>query len=164
MLCRCEWLLQRKIIYGIITPMLTNASLKKTAIIAASLLLFSGAAAHGATTRTLNENSANKTYAIKVGSVFHLLLHSTYWTLTAIPSSAPIKSLGEPVGTAPTPAATGPAGPANPPGMGTGTIDWSLKALKIGKFDLKASRTSCGEALRCTDAQSSYVVHIKVTK
>ena len=144
--------------------MFTSASLKKIAVVVASLLLFAGVPANATVSRTLNENSANKTYAIKVGSIFHLVLHSTYWSLTPIPVGAPIKSLGEPVASTGTPAATGPVGPANPPGMGAGSIDWSLKALKVGKFDLKASRTSCGEALRCTDAQSSYVVHIKITK
>lgn len=144
--------------------MLTSTSRKRIAVVMASFFLFAGVPANGAVSRTLNDNSANKTYAIKVGSQFHLVLHSTYWSLTPIPAGAPIKSLGEPVASTGTPAATGPVGPANPPGMGTGTLDWSLKALKVGKYDLKASRTSCGEALRCTDAQSSYVVHIKITK
>ena len=132
------------------------ASLASLAVVAVLLSTMNSATA--GTGRVLNENSANKTYAIKVGTSFHLVLHSTYWSLTPLPASAPIKSLGDPV------AALGSNSPSNPPGMGTGSLDWALKAVRVGKFSLQATRTSCGEALRCTDSQSKYLVNIKITK
>jgi len=125
---------------------------------AMAVLLATMNSATAGTGRVLNENSANKTYAIKLGSTFHLVLHSTYWSLTPIITSAPIKLLGDPVPT------LDASAPGNPPGMGKGTLEWALKAVRVGNFSLKATRTSCGEALRCTDSQSNYLVKIKITK
>ena len=47
-------------------------------------------------------------------------------------------------------------------GMGCGTVSLKFKAINKGISTVNASRTSCGEALRCTPAQSSYYVTIKV--
>ncbi len=131
---------------------------KKLIVLLVVLAISSPTLASAASIRILNENSANKTYSMKVGATFHLVLHSTYWSLGSIAASAPIKSLGDPKPATPT------TGPANPPGMGTGTLDWTLKAVRRGTYALTASRTSCGEALRCTGNQGSYLVRIRVLK
>lgn len=135
-----------------------NLSIKKLTSLLVLLAIATPSLSSASSIRILNENSANKTYSVKVGATFHLVLHSTYWSLASIASSAPIKSLGNPKPTTSSP------GPANPPGMGTGTLDWTLKAVRRGTYALTASRTSCGEALRCTGNQGSYLVRIRVVK
>jgi hypothetical protein len=134
---------------------------KNSHLLAAAFSLIAmtiAAAPSQAADRILNENSAGKTYAIKVGSTFHLVLNSTYWSLTPLKSSAPIKLLGEPVVAVPSMA------PGMPPGMGRGTVDWAFRATRPGAYTLAASRTSCGEAMRCVGDQGSFSVRLKVAK
>ncbi len=135
-----------------------NESLKTKIAVMGILLSLTTASSHAAVTRTLNENSANKTYSIKVGATFHLVLHSMYWTLNPLPSKSAVKTVGDPVGSA------APIGPGRPPGTGQGSLDWTLKAVRVGILTLQATRTSCGEALMCSPDQSKFAVKIKVIK
>jgi hypothetical protein len=144
---------------------------KKSRIVLATVLSFvlsfvltgTSTSSFAATSRVLNENSANKLYAVKLGSTFHLVLHSMYWTLNAPAAGSAIKVLGDPVSS---PIMPGPDAPANCrlPGMGCGTLDWSMKAVRMGTISLIATRTSCGEALKCTDANGRFSVRVRVNK
>ena len=138
-----------------------NMNRKNSHLLAAAFSLIAmtiAAAPSQGADRILNENSAGKTYSIKVGATFHLVLSSTYWSLTPLKSSAPIKLLGEPVVAVPSMA------PGMPPGMGRGTVDWAFRATRPGTYTLTASRTSCGEAMRCVGDQGSFSVRLKVAK
>ncbi len=119
--------------------------------------------ASSATVRTLNENSANKVYAVKVGSHLTLTLHSMYWSLTSVPKSSGVAQVGGVLSKPILPGPTAPNG-CGLPGMGCGTQTWNFVAKKVGTFSIAASRTSCGEALQCTGTQGEYVVRIQVKK
>jgi hypothetical protein len=95
--------------------------------------------------------------ALRRGGTLTVTLHSTYWTINGSSAPAVLHQTG--------PATTSPAPPSQHcvPGQGCGTVTATFSALTDGKADVTASRTSCGEALRCTPAQSSWVVHVVVT-
>lgn len=113
--------------------------------------------------RSLNENSANKIYAVKIGSELTLTLHSMYWSLTPLTPGSGIAPVGTVISKPILPGPNAPAG-CGLPGMGCGTQTWKFIAKKSGTFTINASRTSCGEALQCTGPQGSYSVTIKVKK
>jgi hypothetical protein len=50
-----------------------------------------------------------------------------------------------------------------PPGFGCGTVKAPFKAIGSGSAHLRASRTSCGEALPCSKSQGRYDVTIRVS-
>jgi hypothetical protein len=50
-----------------------------------------------------------------------------------------------------------------PPGFGCGTVKAPFKAVGAGSAHLRASRTSCGEALPCSKSQGRYDVTIRVS-
>ena len=140
---------------------------KKSIVILATMLTFllsaSSTSSFAAAPRQLNENSANKLYAVKVGSTLHLVLHSMFWTLNAPAAGSAIKVMGDPVSS---PIMPGPDAPANCrlPGMGCGTLDWTIKAVRVGTVSLIATRTSCGEALQCTGTNGRFSVRVRVNK
>ncbi len=126
---------------------------------AASLLLFSasaGAAAHSNV--ALNEASNGKVVTVHATDHLTLTLHSTYWTIAPLPKQKVITQVG--------PTVTAPRLPASAngcvPGQGCGTVTAHFLATGVGQIRLSASRTSCGEALRCTPRQSHWTVVIRV--
>jgi hypothetical protein len=50
-----------------------------------------------------------------------------------------------------------------PPGVGCGTVRAPFKAVGDGSAHLRASRTSCGEALPCSKSRGRYDVTIRVS-
>ncbi len=116
-----------------------------------------------AASKSINETSNNKVVSVKVGSTFSVILNSTYWEYTPMTSSKVVTAVGAPVATAIMPSATAPAG-CTIAGSGCGTVTWKFKAKAVGTAVIAASRTSCGEAMRCTAENGSYSVKIKVTR
>jgi hypothetical protein len=90
--------------------------------------------------------------AARVGDVVQVQLDSTYWRFAPVtgrvlhdqdaPSFAPDASCV--------------------PGGGCGTITQSFRAVSAGTAHITASRTTCGEALRCAPNQSTFSVTIVV--
>jgi hypothetical protein len=126
---------------------------------ATSILLFSasaGAAVHSNV--ALNEASNGKVVTVHAGDHLTLTLHSTYWTIAPLPKQIVITPVG--------PTVTAPRLPASAngcvPGQGCGTVTAHFLATGVGQIRLSASRTSCGEALRCTPRQSHWTVVIRV--
>lgn len=156
---------------------------KSLFIVMATLLVGSGISfSYGATTPTFNESSNGKTITLKVGASFNITLNSTYWQFTPMISKKIIASIGAPVYAAVMPAPLSTDSPTSSstssptassiprapnscfPGMGCGTVLWNFKAKKIGTALIVATRTSCGEAMRCTPADSTFQVKIKVIR
>ena len=108
----------------------------------------------------LTESNKNRLVKVRIGESFSIQLHSTYWNFDSIKGKS-IKAIGT---TNVEPIMPGPNAPTGcqVAGMGCGTVSLKFKAINKGISTVNASRTSCGEALRCTPAQSSYVVTIKV--
>lgn len=108
----------------------------------------------------LSESSQGKTANVSLKSTFSLTLHSTYWSLGPLPTGVSL------IGAATiSPIMPGPNAPTGCKiaGSGCGTITWKFVASSKGVKTIVASRQSCGEALRCTPAQGSYRVQIKVS-
>jgi hypothetical protein len=104
----------------------------------------------------LDEHANSSTVQVVVGRRVELLLHSSYWTDFGSSQSAVVRADGS-VRTLPTSQRCIPGGGCNP-------VLATFMAQKVGTAVLSASRTSCGEALRCTPANSHYRVTIVVTR
>ena len=131
-----------------------------------SVLLLTGLGlnlAQAATTTTLSEKNASKTVAAKLGAHVELTLHSMYWQLAVPAKRSSLVSLGQPILKPIFPSATAPAG-CKIAGSGCGTQTWVFLATKVGLTHLIASRTTCGEAMKCTSANSRYTVTVKVSR
>ncbi len=103
----------------------------------------------------LTEDDRGHIVTVDVGATITIVLHSTYWS-PATTSTAAI------VG----PLTAGTVVPASPgtclPGIGCGTVTTAFVAKAPGAATLSASRTVCGEALQCKDADRSWMVDVVV--
>ena len=137
-----------------------NKRISKLAVVfLASAFLFSSAAQSSGTSALQIADSANgKTFKVKSGSIIKVTLNSTFWNFQ---SSTGINGSESPTMTAIMP---GPTAPANCqlPGVGCGTVVWKFKAGKPGRANFIASRTLCGEALRCSAKQSKFTVNFQI--
>jgi hypothetical protein len=96
----------------------------------------------------LNERSNLTTVQAQVGANIVVALSSTYWQFDT-PDPAVLRGLSLPM----TQPATGCA-----PGAGCGTVTVVYQVVAAGQAVISATRTSCGEALKCTPEQASYRV------
>jgi hypothetical protein len=108
----------------------------------------------GGTVR-LGDSDSGRTVTVSRGTQIVVTLGSTYWTIA--PSSN-----GRAVSGESTPAYS-PQMSGCVPGQGCGTVTAQFQAVGDGSADLSASRTSCGEALRCTGSAGSWRVTVVVT-
>jgi hypothetical protein len=106
--------------------------------------------------RLVVSESANGTsLTVNRGADVIVTLHNTYWMFKQV--SAP-KVLVEVAAET----KAGPPGSPGVPGSGDGTVRETYQARAAGTAVITASRTTCGEALRCTPAQSSYRITVLV--
>jgi hypothetical protein len=128
-------------------------------LFSALILLGNASPSSAAATLKISEAGNGKTFSVKAGSAIEITLHSTFWNEQNISN---LKSIGTPNMNAIMP---GPTAPANCqlPGMGCGTIVWKFTAAKPGKASFLATRTSCGEALRCTAKTGRFLISFKVS-
>jgi hypothetical protein len=122
-------------------------------VITASAATVHHAAGHHSVTVSETENG--RTITVRSGSRVTLTLHSTYWSIGGSSHPNVLHQVG---GTSTRPAKPGTC----VPGQGCGTVSATFVALSRGTADLTASRTTCGEALRCAPGQGDYVVHVVV--
>jgi hypothetical protein len=108
------------------------------------------------TSLLLSEAANGTTATAAVGATITVVLHSTYWMFA--PISPPV--LAADGGPTPRP---GDGCGATVPGSGCGTVTLVVRAAAPGTGAVSAARTSCGEALRCSPAQSAWAVTIRVT-
>jgi hypothetical protein len=129
------------------------------ALFSIALLISSSTQSSASTVLKISESGNSKTFSIKSGSTVEITLHSTFWSQKLITN---LRAIDAPTMTAIMP---GPTAPANCqlPGMGCGTIVWKFTAIKKGKASFVATRTSCGEALRCTGKDGRFTFSLKVT-
>jgi predicted secreted protein len=137
---------------------------KGTFLVSVLLMLGLGLnSAQATTTTTLSEKNASKTIAVKLGARVELTLHSMYWGLAVPAKSSSLTSKGAPILKPIFPSATAPAG-CKIAGSGCGTQTWEFVATKVGTTHLVASRTTCGEAMKCTGANGRFTVTVKVSR
>lgn len=102
----------------------------------------------------MSEDNNNKTFQVQTGDTVTVVLHSTYWTIDGSSNAKVMKADGQQT-------ASPPAGPCHP-GQGCGTVQQKFTAVGAGSAHLKASHTTCGEALQCSPNPQRYDVTILV--
>ncbi len=103
----------------------------------------------------LGDQDNGTTVNVQLGSRIKVTLNSTYWNFNPPSDQNFLSQIGQPVYDS---APTGHTVPGS--GAGTATIEY--QALSKGHTTVSASRTSCGEAIRCTENQGSYTLNIIV--
>lgn len=96
----------------------------------------------------LDDAANGSTVQVRVGSRITVTLASTYWAFD--PPVAPVLQQAA--------APTSSASPHCLPGAGCGVVVASFRIIHAGTAMIHASRTTCGEALKCGPAQSTYRV------
>jgi hypothetical protein len=105
--------------------------------------------------RTVSEAQNGKVVAVRRGTVLTLVLHSTYWTIDGSSEPSVLTARGS--------AQHSPDPPGSClPGVGCGTVHQQFSALRDGTSHLRASRSSCGEALPCRPDQATYEVTVDI--
>ena len=104
---------------------------------------------------TLSETDNGNTVTVKTGDRIQVVLHSTYWEF-ATSSSDVLKPVSDPI--------YAPDLAGHIPGSGAGTVFVEYTVQKSGTTIISASRTSCGEALRCTGDQGNFSVTINANQ
>jgi hypothetical protein len=112
--------------------------------------------AGGAGNVIVDEKANGHTVRISRGGTIDVVLHSTYWKFSPLAGAGVLKPNGAPE------VAASPAGSGCVPGGGCGTVTAAFTAIGDGVAEVRASRTSCGEALRCTPDQASFLVTVVV--
>ena len=129
----------------------------------AAIAIASTPIAQAATKNSLNETNLNQQISLKVGSHLSLTLHSMYWQLSPVKVGSSIATKGTVYQRAIIPGASAPAG-CRIAGMGCGIQIWNFTATKVGTTAIIATRTTCGEAMRCTGSNGRYLVQVKVIR
>jgi hypothetical protein len=106
---------------------------------------------------TVDEKDNGRTVQVPSGATIDVVLHSTYWTFTALDGTEVLRPDRAPS------VAAAPRGSGCVPGGGCGTVTAVFTAVGVGVVDVRATRVSCGEALRCGPEQASYAVTIVVS-
>ena len=129
------------------------------AFLASAFLFTSAAQSSGGSALQITDSANSKTFNVKSGSTIKVTLNTPFWNFQ---SSSNLSGSETPTMTAIMP---GPTAPANCqlPGMGCGTVVWKFKAVRPGRANFVASRTSCGEALRCSAKQSKFMVNFQIS-
>jgi hypothetical protein len=113
----------------------------------------SGAAPRGRGTVTVTFGDKGSTVGLHVGATLRVVLDSTYWSMNPSPNPGVLAPHG---------AATTVPRSGCVPGEGCGTVTALFLAHSSGTISISASRTSCGEALRCTNGDGSFQVTVHV--
>src|SRR5215469_15891214 len=116
----------------------------------------SGPVAGGTTMIVVRDDANGKAVSARAGDRIELILSSNYWHLTG--SSAPrvIRQDGPPT------LLSRPSSCPDIPGLGCIPVRADFTALTDGKAVITASRSACGEALRCKPDQTRLTVIVVV--
>jgi hypothetical protein len=103
----------------------------------------------------ISESGNRHTVTIHRGQTLQVVLHNTYWQFAA-PRTNVLGAVGAPV--------YAPRRSGCVPGAGCGTVTARYRTLRTGTATIKATRTSCGEALRCQPGAGSFQVTVVVKR
>ncbi|MSW03324.1 MAG: hypothetical protein F2830_03505 [Actinobacteria bacterium] len=132
-------------------------SLATVAVVALWLLLPT-AHASAASKLAVSDSDNNRSIALKLNTQVSISLNSVFWLDATTTNLKLIKDKAQKT------IAPGPTAPpgCQHPGTGCGSSTWVFKATKRGKASFTVSRLSCGEALRCSPENSSFLVRFTV--
>lgn len=128
-------------------------------LLTAALLAACGSPTHAAPAghRVVVGDRANgSTVTVQAGDTVVVRLHSTYWNVATPPPNGVLTLVGQAVHGVP------PSSRQCMPGMGCGTVVATFQAERAGHAEVLASRTTCGEVIRCTKASSHYELTLVV--
>jgi hypothetical protein len=101
------------------------------------------------------DSDNGKTFELHVGDRLEVTLGSTYWNIHESSDLSVLRLAG--------PMAISPRPNGCVPGAGCGLAIASFDAVGTGSADVTASRSSCGEAMRCVGGAGSYRLSVVVT-
>lgn len=107
----------------------------------------------------VGERDNHKVVKVGRGSIVTVVLHSTYWAFGSPPGRRVLAQVAPPT-TSPRPPGAGGC----VPGQGCGTVTAVYRAARAGTAVVRASRVSCGEALRCRGGDGLFAVTIVVRR
>jgi len=137
---------------------------KSALALAITLLVSLGMnSSQAATAISVSEKNINQVVLVKVGTQVSLTLHSMYWNLAKQAKSSSLTAKGAPILKPILPGPSAPHG-CSIAGSGCGTQTWRFVASKVGTVHLIATRTTCGEAMRCTGTNGRFEVTVKVAR
>jgi len=93
-----------------------------------------------------------RTIDATAGQVVSVTLHSTYWIVDPLQDRSVIDPVTGPTVT--------PAFQGCVPGQGCGSVSIDYSVVGPGSATIMARRTSCGEAMRCSPAESTWTLTI----
>jgi hypothetical protein len=115
-----------------------------------------GPAAGGPTVIVVRDNANGKAVSARAGDRIELILSSSYWDVTGSSAPGVLRQDGPPVLLA------RPSSCPHLPGLGCTPVRADFNALTGGKAVITASRSTCGEALRCQPGQTRFTVIVVV--
>ena len=124
------------------------------AIALSALVVASSGGATVSPSASLSEASNRGVVVVHQGGHITVTLHSTYWKLAPLANQKVLSQVGT----------TTTVGVLKGcvPGQGCGSVTAHFVAKGTGTVHLRAARTTCGEALHCSPAQSTWTVTIRV--
>jgi len=111
------------------------------------------------TTVVATDSDNGGTIVLRPGQKLKVVLSSTYWQFQDSSDRAVLRLDGQPQYA---PRSTDPSGASCVPGQGCGTATAIFRAISAGQATVTATRNACGEALRCTGSQGSYMLNVIV--
>lgn len=116
-----------------------------------------GAPAAGSPRMIVVRDGANgKAVSANAGDRIELILSSSYWHVTGSSAPSVLRRDGPPV------LLSRPKSCPDIPGLGCTPVRADFTALTVGKAVITASRSACGEALRCKPEQTRFTVIVIV--
>ncbi len=110
----------------------------------------------GATVIVVRYDANGQAVSARAGDRIELILSSSYWRLTGSSAPGVLRQDGQPV------LLPRPSGCPDIPGLGCTPVRADFTALTDGKAVITASRSVCGEALRCQPDQTRFSVIVVV--
>ena len=104
---------------------------------------------------TVTADMATKGVHAPTGDLLHVVLEGTQWRFDR-PAGDVLVPVGAPRLSVPSSCSTLPVG------SGCGTVTMSYRAAQVGTTTIHASRTSCGEALRCDPVQADFSIAVSI--
>ena len=102
----------------------------------------------------LSSADTGRHVTVALGGHLEIVLDSTYWTFLPVTPVGILHSDGPP--------RVVPRLGHCVPGQGCGTVTLDVTAMAPGNATVEATRTTCGEALRCGPGQGDFRVFVAV--
>jgi hypothetical protein len=116
----------------------------------------SGPIAGGPVVIVVRDDANGKAVSARAGDRIELILSSSYWHVTGSSAPGVLRQDGSPV------LLSRPSSCPDIPGLGCIPVRLDFTALTDGKAVITASRSACGEALRCKPDQTRFNVIVVV--